>query len=343
MKDPVGARWALVAVAAAVGLLNLLLLYRRITSIARITVALWAGTLLTMAVVIVTGACHFDPAVAFHMPSTSLHFSWGFLLGLGQAARIGIYDYLGYYDVCYIGEEVREPGRVIPRSILISLGVVALLYVLLNLSVIGVVPWQEFVPASDDNPVSKYVVSIFMERVFGRPVAAGFTLLILWTAVASVFALLLGYSRIPYAAARDGNFFKVFARLHPAGGFPHVSLVVIGGVSVLCCALSLEVVIEALVTTRILIQFIGQIIAVALLRRRAPAADRPYRIWLYPLPSLLALVGWSFVFITAGLKTILFSLGVIVAGVAFYLVWARAGRRWPFSPPPAPPAPAQPG
>ena len=238
---------------------------------------------------------------------------------------------------------VREPGRVIPRSILISLGVVALLYVLLNLSVIGVVPWQEFVPASDDNPVSSTWFQSSWNGFLGARWLQGFTLLILWTAVASVFALLLGYSRIPYAAARDGNFFKVFARLHPAGGFPHVSLVVIGGVSVLCCALSLEVVIEALVTTRILIQFIGQIIAVALLRRRAPAADRPYRIWLYPLPSLLALVGWSFVFITAGLKTILFSLGVIVAGVAFYLVWARAGRRWPFSPPPAPPAPAQPG
>jgi amino acid transporter len=330
LQNPRTAAWVLGLTAAAVGVFNIALLYRRITSIARITVSLWIGTLLTIAVVVLTGVWNFDPGRAFHFPAGSFQFSLGFLLGLGQATRIGVYDYLGYYDVCYIGDEVKEPGRVIPRSILISLTVIAALYFLINLSVIGVVPWQEFVPAGDDNPLSKYIVSVFMERIYGRPVARVFTLLILWTAFASVFALLLGYSRIPYAAAQDGNFFRIFGRLHPTGKFPHVSLLVIGALAIVACALPLDVVIETLVTTRILIQFVGQIGAVALLRRRAPDAERPFRIWFYPAPSLIALAGWTFLFLSSGRVVLIFAVGVILAGLAFFFGWSRATRRWPF-------------
>ena len=180
---------------------------------------LWAGSLLTTAAVIVTGARHFDPRIAFDLPPGAFNFSLGFLVGLGAASRVGIYDYLGYYDVCYIGDEVKDPARVIPRSILLSIVCVAAIYVAMNLSVIGVVPWREFVPAAD-HPDSRYIVSVFMERIYGRTVATFFTAAILWTAFGSVFALLLGYSRIPYAAARDGLFFRVFARLHPTRAFP---------------------------------------------------------------------------------------------------------------------------
>jgi amino acid transporter len=319
-----------IAIAAAVGVLNIVLLYRRITSIAAITVSLWIGAMLTIAVVVLTGFWKFDPKLAFDFPSGAFQFSWGFLWGLGQATRIGVYDYFGYYDICYIGEEVKHPGRVIPRSILLSLIVVATLYFLINLSVVSVVPWREIVPARDDNPLSKYVVSIVMERVYGRGIAQVFTLLILWTTLASVFALLLGYSRIPYAAARDGNFFRVFGRLHPTGNFPHISLLVIGGLAIVCCALPLGVVIEALVTTRILIQFLGQVAAVVLLRWQSPDLERPFRIWLYPLPILVALVGWTFLFVTSGTAVLLFAMAVIVMGLAFFVVWSYATRRWPF-------------
>ena len=157
--------------------------------------------------------------MAFDFPPGAFDFSLGFLLGLGAASRVGIYDYLGYYDICYIGDEVKDPGRVIPRSILISIVAVALIYLAINLSIIGVVPWREFVPA-DAHPQSEFIVSIFMERLYGPRVATVFTLLILWTAFGSVFALLLGYSRIPYAAAQDGWFFRVFGRLHPTKRFP---------------------------------------------------------------------------------------------------------------------------
>src|SRR5882762_10606018 len=196
-------RPGVIALVTVVGLVNIALLYRRINSIAKITISLWIGTLVTVLAVIVTGATHFNPSVAFDFPPGAFNFSIGFFLGLGAASRIGIYDYLGYYDVCYIGDEVRDPGRVIPRSILISTAAVALIYLGINLAIIGVIPWREFVPASD-HPESGFIVSIFMQRLYGERVAMVFTLLVLWTAFGSVFALLLGYSRIPFAAAESG-------------------------------------------------------------------------------------------------------------------------------------------
>jgi amino acid transporter len=316
-------------VAVGVGVLNIALLYRQIHSIGKITVGLWVGVMLTVGAVVFTGARHFDAKLAFDFPPHAFDFSIGFFFGLGAASRIGVYDYLGYYDVCYIGDEVKEPGKVIPRSIIISVVGVALIYLAINLSIIGVVPWREFVPA-DKNPNSDFVVSIFMEKIYGTKVAMFFTAMVLWTAFGSVFALLLGYSRIPYAAAQDGYFFKIFGRLHPKKHFPYVSLIVMGAISILCSFVSLGLVIDALITTRILVQFMGQIFAVMLLRERAPDMPRPYRIWLYPIPNLLALVGWIFIFATSDINVILFGLGSLVVGVVCFLIWSKATGRWPF-------------
>ena len=321
------------AIAAVVGIVNVALLYRRINSIATMTLSLWVGSLVTVAAVIAAGVLHFDAHRAFDFPPGAFGFSLGFLVGLGAASRVGVYDYLGYYNVCYIGDEVRDPGRVIPRSILISTVAVALIYVAINFSVIGVVPWREFVPAQE-RAASGFVVSIFMERLYGPRVAAWFTLLILWTAFSSVFALLLGYSRIPYAAAQEGYFFKVFGRLHPKGQFPNVSLVVLGVIAIGCSAFSLGEVIDGLLATRIVVQFIGQIGAVVLLRRNRPDLPRPYRIWLYPLPLAIALVGWLFVFVTTPTRTVLLGLGGLVAGVAGFGLWSRWRGTWPFARPP---------
>ena len=316
-------------VVIVVGLANLTLLYRRIKSIATITVTLWIGTIVTVIAVVATGVRHFDPKIAFDFPPGAFTFSLGFLFGLGAASRIGVYDYLGYYDVCYIGDEVENPGRVIPRSILISTIAVAVIYLAINLSIIGVVPWRDFVPA-EAHPQSSFIVSILMERMYGPRVAMVFTAMILWTAFGSVFALLLGYSRVPYAAAKDGYFFKVFARLHATQGFPWVSLLVLGVLSILAGFVSLGMVIDALITTRILVQFVGQIGALTLLRRRAPDMPRPYRMWLYPLPSLVALLGWIFVFATTPLPVIAFGLGALLLGVICFGAWSWKGRTWPF-------------
>src|SRR5216117_3060035 len=318
-----------IALVTVVGLINIALLYRRIQSIAKITVSLWIGTLITVFAVIFAGATHFNPRLAFDFPPGAFNFSLGFFLGLGAASRIGIYDYLGYYDVCYIGDEVRDPGRVIPRSILISTAAVAVIYLAINLSIIGTVPWREFVPAAS-HAQSNFVVSIFMERIYGSGIATLFTAMILCTAFGSVFALLLGYSRVPYAAAKDGYFFKVFARLHPSGGFPYVSLIVLGVLSIFAGFVSLGMVIDALITTRILVQFIGQIGAVTLLRRRAPDLPRPYRMWLYPVPSLVALLGWIFIFATTPPTVVAFGLGALLLGVVCFAAWSWKRRTWPF-------------
>jgi len=319
-------------VMAGLGILITALLYRRINTIGRITVTLWIGTMLTVGVVIVTGPFHFNPKLAFDFPPHAFQFSLGFLLGLGQAARVGVYDYLGYYDICYIGDEVKNPGKVIPRSILISLIAVVAIYMTINLALIGVVPWREFVPPAGqpmpDPPPP--VVSWYIEKLYGHGAARTFTLMVLWTAFASCFSLLLGYSRIPYAAARDGNFFSIFGRLHPRKDFPHISLLFVGGLSVLCTVLPLMTVIDALLTTRIVVQFIAQIAAVMWLRKTAPDMQRPFRIWLYPVPVLIALVGWIFLLVTTDQKTLAYAGVTLVAGVVFFLVWSKWTNRWPF-------------
>jgi len=312
-----------------VGIVNIALLYRRIHSIAKITVSLWIGTLVTVLAVILAGAFNFNPHVAFDFPPGAFNFSLGFFLGLGAASRIGIYDYLGYYDVCYIGDEVKDPGRVIPRSIIISTIAVAIIYIGINFSIIGVVPWREFVPAAD-HPESNFIVSVFMQQLYGHGVATVFTLLVLWTAFGSVFALLLGYSRIPFAAAESGYFFRVFGKLHPTKDFPYISLLVLGVFSIVAGFFSLGTVIDALIVTRILVQFMGQIVGLILLRRRAPEMPRPYKMWLYPVPALIALLGWIFVFATTQINVIIFGIAVLALGCAAFLLWSWNTKRWPF-------------
>jgi amino acid transporter len=323
-----------VAIAVVIGAVNIALLYRRIDSISRLTVTLWVGSPATTLAVIVSGALNFNPAIAFDLPPDAFSFSLGFFIGLGASARIGIYDYLGYYNICYIGDEVQAPGRVIPRAILISVVAVALIYAGINLSIIGVVPWREFVPASA-HPESDFIVSVFMERLYGTHVATVFTAMVLWTAFGSVFALLLGYSRIPYAAALDGTFFRIFGRVHPEKHFPHVSLVIIGVIAILCSTFSLGMVIDALLTTRILVQFIGQVVAVVRLRAVRPDMPRPFRMWLYPLPALVALLGWIFVLGTSDPLVILFGLATLALGVVAFFGWSWRTGHWPFEAPQA--------
>lgn len=320
---------AALAVCAGAGLLAIVLLYRRIQSIGWITVALWIGTLVTVAIVIASGMAHFQASRAFDFPPGAFSFTTGFFLGLGAASRVGIYDYLGYYDACYLGDEIREPGRTIPRSILLSLLGVAVIYLAINLSIIGVIPWREFVPDSA-HPESKFIVSIFMERLYGTRVASVFTGLICWTAFGSVFALLLGYSRVLYAASLDGAFFRWFGALHPRKHFPHRALVVVGGISVVACVLPLGTVIDALLTTRIAVQFVGQIGALVLLRRNRPDLARPYRMWLYPLPCFVALAGWVFLLATTEQKVLAYGVCTLVGGVVAYAFWAARQRVWPF-------------
>jgi basic amino acid/polyamine antiporter, APA family len=303
-------------VSLAVGVTAIVLLYRRVTAIGRLTVVLWIGMLVTVFWIIGSGLANFHSKVAFDFPPGAFTFSTGFVTGLGSAMLIAMYDFMGYYDICYVGGEVRNPGRVIPRSIIYSVLAVAGIYSLMNLGIIGVVPWREAVQ-------SKFIAAQFIERLYGTKAASVVTALVLWTAFASVFALLLGYSRIPYAAAVNGHFFPAFGRLHASGKFPHVSLIVIGVLSIVASLWNLDAVISALLTSRILIQFIGQIFALHYLRTHRHDIVRPFRMWLYPLPSIIALFGWVYIFVTSGWIFIGFGFLTLAAGVAVYAVWKR--------------------
>ena len=307
------------------------LLYRNVRSITRMAWVLWAGVLLTIGGVIFSGFTHFNAGMAFSFPPGAFRLNAGFFSGLSAATLIATYDYWGYYNVSFLGGEIRDPGKAIPRAILISIFVVATLYLLMNVSVLGVIPWQEM--ASSINSQGKFaVVAMVMQRAFGRVAANVIAVLVMWTEFASVFALLLGYSRVPYAAAVDGNYFRIFRRLHPTQHFPSVSLLALGGVATLFCFFDLSHVIAALVAIRILLQFLPQHLGVILLRIREPERVRPFRMWLYPLPPVLAAAGFLFVLIKRpnAIVELRYGGAIALSGCLLYLVRARLRREWPF-------------
>ena len=302
-------------------------LYRRVAAVGAITTVLWVVALLSTAIVIVASLTHFHCDLAFTYPHDAFAFGGPFFGGLGAGLLIGIYDYLGYNTTAYLGAEVKDPGRVLPRSIVISVLGIMVIYLLMNIGVLGVVPWQE---ASKSDSVA----SLVLERTWGKTAADITTVLILVTAFGSVFAGLLGGSRVPYNAAKDGVFFKPFGRLHPRHRFPHVALLAMGLVTAVGTFFTLTTVISVLLAVFVIIQGIAQVVALTVLRRVQPNLERPYKMWLYPLPSLIALVGWGYIYISAGHTPIIFSIVVLVAGVLAFLGWARAEAEWPFGPVP---------
>ncbi len=307
--------WQQKIISGSLVILLAALLYRKISDVGKISVALWIGVLLTLVWLIYAGLTHFDAAQAFDFSSSPAWFSTLFFAGLGQATIKTMYSYLGYYNVCHIGAEIKDPEKNIPRSIMISIAGISILYLLMQIVVLGVIPWQE---AKD----SQYIVSTFFERIYGHTSAIVATIMILWIALASLFAVMLGYSRVPYAAAVDGNYFKIFARLHPTKNFPHVSLLILAATAfVFSLLFKLKEVITAIIVMRILIQFVSQAVGVILLRRKKEAM--PYKMILFPLPAIIAILVWMFIFFSSGLPYILGALGVIASGVVVFYLFKR--------------------
>ncbi len=301
-------------ISGAVVILITFLLYRNIKTIGKISVFLWAGVIITIVWIIISGFMHRQVNYScFPTGSGDTMFSGAFGLLLGQASVKTIYSYLGYYNVCHLGGEIKNPGKNIPRSIFISIFGIATLYLLMNISIVSVVPWQEAMK-------SEFIVSTFIEKVYGLNAARFATVLVLWIAFASLFAVVLGYSRVPYAAAADGSFFPVFAKLHPTKNFPYVSLLFLGGVGLLFSLLfKLSEAISAILAMRILVQFIAQSIGVVLLRRRKGTAQLPFKMLLYPLPIIVSVLIWLFVFYSTG-KVALVGLSLAAAGVVVYFI-----------------------
>ncbi len=310
------------------------LAYRRVDGIGRIGVALWLGVLGTLGWLIWGGlsAPHPLPVPLGLSAGDPDSAGFGPLTGFALAAALGaasvktVYSYLGYYNVCHLGAEIERPERIIPRAIFLSILGIAALYLLLNVAVVRVVPWAEAAK-------SDFIVSLFIERRYGPMAAVVATGLILWVAFASLFAVLVGYSRIPYAAAVDGQFFAVFARLHPRGQFPYVVILALGGVAfVFSLLFRLGEVIAAIIAMRVLVQFVGQALGAWRLRRRYDREGRklPFRMPLFPLPILLVVAAWLAIFVATGPQQMAAAAGMISLGIVVYLVKARAKQEWPF-------------
>jgi amino acid transporter len=295
------ATWLAIAVVG----LAVVLLYRRLAAMRGLSTGMLVVVLGTIGWAMVTGLLHGHAARIVAFPAGAWRLDHGFFVGLGSAMLIATYDYWGYYNVTFLGGEAREPGRTIPRAVLISIGVVAVLYLGLNASVLAVMGAPAIVAAQDVG-ARRALLSEMMRVAYTPGLGAGAgmwlgrlaAVLVMVTAFASVFSLLLGYSRIPFAAARDGNFPEVFGRLHPTRGFPYVSLLVLAGAACLFCFFSLADVIAALVVLRILLQFGLQHVGVMVLRVRRPEMARPFRMWMYPLPPLLALAGFGYIVVS---------------------------------------------
>ena len=306
--------------------LIIILLYRKIETIGKISMFLWSGVIITMFWIIGGGLAHGNFLSPIKNINDGITVDYAFITALGFASVKSVYSYLGYYNVCHLGSEIKNPSKNIPRSMFISIAGIAVLYLMMNVSVVSVIPWQH---AKD----SKFIVSEFIQALAGNNAAKIVTCLILWVAFASVFSATLGYSRIPYAAAADGEFFSAFGKLHATKNFPYVSLLFLGGTAFIFSMLfsnKLGEVISAILAMRIMIQFIGQAIGLLILRSKKNEIEFPYKMPLFPLPVILAIIIWIFILVSTGSHLMFGGLIVIFLGVFVYFIKAKAKKEWPF-------------
>jgi amino acid transporter len=314
-------------IAAAVIVLITFLLYRPIKTVGRLSVILLVIVMVAMFWVIAAGLLHLNARMAFDMPPEAFNLSKGFIYGLASATLIAMYNYGGYSNITYLGGEVSNPSKNIPRAIVLSVLIVAVLYLLMSVVIIGVIPWREAA-------TSHAVVSEFIARIYGSRAASVMTALILAATLGGIFTMTLGYSRVLYAAGAEGNFFDIFGRVHPTGHFPTVSLLAINALALPLCWLSLENLISALMIIQIISQFIPQVIAVFAMRLFRNEIKLPFRMWLYPLPALVALVGWIYVGISPSQRqNIGTAIVLVLLGIGAYLIRARLTNEWPLAKP----------
>ncbi|HWG21549.1 MAG TPA: APC family permease [Terracidiphilus sp.] len=313
--------------AAGACLLVTALLYRNLRAVTRLAWILFAGVLTAIAGVISAGFAHGAAIGGLHAGAAQpvIHAA----RGLAEGTLLATYCYWGYYNITFLGSEVRRPERTIPRAILISVLLVAAMYLAMNLAAL---PTVGEAAGATGAAAHQRLVAEMAQAAFGTWAGWAMSALVVWTALASVFSLLLGYSRVPYAAAREGNYFRFLAAVHPKHHIPHRSLVALGMVAACFCFFSLTQVITMLVVTRILLQFFLQQIGVMLLRVQRPELERPFRIPLYPLPPLAAMAGFVFVLVNRphALGGLAVAAGIGVSGTAIYLVRARGLGEWPF-------------
>ena len=301
-------------VSGTVVLFLVALLYRNIKSIGKISVVLWAITGVTIIWLILSGVPHFNAAQAFNIHFDGFSSTTLLYVAIGQASLKSVYSYLGYYNVCHLGAEIKDPAKNIPRSILLSITGIAIFYLGMQTMILGVMPWETVAK-------SEFIASTYFQQIYNHTVANFATVLILIIAFASLFSAILGYSRIPYAAALNGDFFSVFAKVHPTHKFPHISLLAIGGLGFIFSLLfRLGDVITAILTMRILVQFVSQAFGLIAWHKQQPNEYRPYKMPLFPLPAIISILIWLFIYFCIDWKYILLSLGIIGLGVITFFI-----------------------
>jgi basic amino acid/polyamine antiporter, APA family len=193
-----------------------------------------------------------------------------------------IFTYDGWDGVIYFGDEIKNPGHLVPRAIFASLFSVFVIYLLINAAVLYVLPMREVAG-------NNFSLGLAAERVFGRHGDFIFRSIMVLALFSSINALHLMATRVIYAMSRDGLFFRVFSRVNK-GGTPTVGLLLSALVALAFAIFSFERVIAMLAfffVTNYLLSFIS----LFLLRRREPDLPRPYRAWGYPYTTAIALLG----------------------------------------------------
>lgn len=296
----------------------IVLLYRPIKNIGFISIVLSVVTISTILWMILSGIGSFSWQQAFHIEKDSLNLTPAFFLFLGQSSLKAVYSYMGYYNACHLGGEIKNPEKNIPRSMFLAITGIMILYLCMQIVLIGVLPWQQ-VAASPNTAVIAYFTKIY------NPLAGTIaTVLILIIALASLFSLLLGYSRIPYAAALNGDFFKIFAKVHPKHRIPHISLLTLGALAFIFSLLfKMKTVITTIVTMRILIQFTSQAVGVILWHIKQPKEHRPYKMPLFPIPAIISCIIWLYLLFTSDMAYIAGAFGFIIVGIIVYFSFKK--------------------
>merc|ERR1719242_747653 len=283
------------------------------------------------------------------MPSDAFSDVSKFALSLGVAARFAVYDFTGYYDVCFVGTEVQDPRKTIPIACIGTCVVIAMCFFLVDIAVIGSLEWDPMAtPPGYVNLVTSgadsanYIMAIFCEQMISRDFAIFFTIIVVITIFGSCFSFMIGLAQIPYTAAKDGYFYVFLAHQHPTmKGLSDYSLLFVGGLSTIFCFLELEIVIEGMLTMQLLIQFMSQGFGLMYYRYLVHEDDQEeagFQVPGYPLPCMIQLTVFGFIFCTTDTYAFHGNAPLLEVALAFifmdavcYLLWARSNGFWPYA------------
>jgi len=314
-------------------------LYRDMSDVGTTAVILWVGMCGAIIFTVVAGFSH---ANTEYLAIPNIPDKTVLIWSLGNAARFGIYDFTGYYDVNFIGKEVKDPTRTIPLAGIWTCCIVCIVYFLTYLAVMVYLPWDPAVGGyvglvEGDGNAAAYIMSTFCENMFGRNFATFFTFVVIYCIYGSCFSLMLGFAQIPYAASKAGMFLDVFGHEHATKGFADYSLLFMGSCTCIFCFVDLAIVIEGMMTTTIITMFLSNSLSLVYHRWTQPECERPYKMPFYPWPVVVQVLMFSFIFLTSdnwiftgGNPLLELGLLFLFIGSLVFLIQSKKLGEWPF-------------